>query len=247
MTSSDQLHSAPARATDPVRFPLGASSHVRTKRAFVLVLMTLLVPGSAQIVAGDRKLGRTALRITLGVWALLALAVLLLVVNRMLLINIIANPLASLVIVVLLAALAVGWALLFINTLRIIRPVLLAPPVRPAVVIALVLAMVIGSGSLGYAAYLLNVGRNALGSIFNATGPAIEPVDGRYNFLMMGGDAGADRTGRRPDSLSVLSVDAKTGQTAIISVPRNLQNARFSEDSPCARSTRTVTTAATNA
>jgi LCP family protein required for cell wall assembly len=194
--------------------------------------MTLLVPGSAQIVAGDRKLGRTALRVTLSVWALLALAVLLLVVDRTLLINIITNPFASLVIVLLLAALAVGWALLFINTLRIIRPVLLAPPVRPAVVIALVLALVIGSGSLGYAAYLLNVGRNAIGSIFNATGPAIEPVDGRYNFLMMGGDAGADRTGRRPDSLSVLSVDAKTGQTAIISVPRNLQNAQFSEESP---------------
>ncbi len=60
----------------------------------------------------------------------------------------------------------------------------------------------------------------------------MDPVDGRYNFLMMGGDAGDDRTGRRPDSLSVLSVDAKTGHTAIISVPRNLQNAQFSEDSP---------------
>jgi polyisoprenyl-teichoic acid--peptidoglycan teichoic acid transferase len=48
----------------------------------------------------------------------------------------------------------------------------------------------------------------------------------------MGGDAGDDRTGRRTDSLSVMSVDAKTGQTAIISVPRNLQNAQFSEDSP---------------
>ena len=71
--------------------------------------------------------------------------------------------------------------------------------------------MVLSSGSLGYAAYLLNVSRNAIGSIFSA-GPAIEPVDGRYNFLMMGGDAGEDRTGRRPDSLSVISVDAKTGR-----------------------------------
>jgi LCP family protein required for cell wall assembly len=91
--------------------------------------------------------------------------------------------------------------------------------------------MVLSSGTLGYAAYMLNVGRNAIGSIFTA-GPAIDPVDGRYNFLMMGGDAGDDRTGRRPDSLSVLSVDAKTGDTAIISVPRNLQNAQFSEGSP---------------
>jgi LCP family protein required for cell wall assembly len=232
MSSSKMQQSGPDTAlTDPVRYPVSASSQVRTKRAFVLVLMTLLVPGSAQLVAGDRKLGRAALRVTLCAWAVLVLAVLLLLANRTLLINTITNPFASLAIVIVLAALAAGWAVLFLNTLRIIRPVLLTPSARPAVVIALVLAMVLGSGSLGYAAYLLNVGRNAIGSIFSA-GPAIEPVDGRYNFLMLGGDAGDDRTGRRTDSLSVLSVDAKTGQTAIISVPRNLQNAQFSEDSP---------------
>jgi len=217
--------------TDPVRYPVSASPAVRTKRAFVLVLLTLLVPGSAQLVAGDRKLGRTALRVTLCVWALVLLAVVLLLLNRSLVISIVTNPVTSLVLVVLLAALALGWALLFLNTLRIIRPVLLAPKARPAVGIALVVALVLGSGSFGYAAYLLNVGRNAIGSIFSS-GPAIKPVDGRYNFLMMGGDAGDDRTGRRPDSLSVLSVDAETGQTAIISVPRNFQNAQFSADSP---------------
>ncbi|WP_426990044.1 LCP family protein [Pseudarthrobacter sp. Y6] len=217
--------------TDPVRYPSSASVPVRTKRGFALVLMTLLVPGSAQIVAGDRKLGRIALRVTLSAWALLAVTLLLLAVNRSLLINILTNQFASLVIILVLVALALGWAFLFINTLRLIRPVLLAPAARPAVGIALVLALVLSSGTLGYAAYLLNVGRNAIGSIF-AAGPSIDPVDGRYNFLMMGGDAGADRTGRRPDSLSVLSVDAKTGQTAIISVPRNLQNAQFSEGSP---------------
>jgi LCP family protein required for cell wall assembly len=231
MSRSVQHPATGTAMTDPVRYPSGASSPVRTKRAFVLLLMTLLVPGSAQIVAGDRKLGRTALRVTLGVWALLVVAVLLLVFNRTLLISIITNPYASLVIIVVLVALALWWAFLFINTLRLIRPVLLAPGARPAVVISLVLALVLSSGTLGYAAYLLNVGRNAIGNIFSA-GPSIDPVEGRYNFLMMGGDAGDDRTGRRPDSLSVLSVDAKTGQTAIISVPRNLQNAQFSEGSP---------------
>ena len=231
--SSSKIQQSPSDTalTDPVRYPVSASTQVRTKRAFVLILMTLLVPGSAQLVAGDRKLGRTALRVTLCAWAALVLAVLLLLVSRTLLINIITNPFASLAIIIVMAALAAGWAILFINTLRLIRPVLLAPGARPAVVMALVLAMVLGSGSLGYAAYLLNVGRNAIGSIFSA-GPAIEPVEGRYNFLMMGGDAGDDRTGRRTDSLSVMSVDARTGQTAIISVPRNLQNAQFSEDSP---------------
>lgn len=232
MSRSEPQQPATGRVmTDPVRFPSSATASVRTKRGFVLVLMTLLVPGSAQIVAGDRKVGRIALRVTLTAWAALAATVLLLLLNRTLLINIITNPFASLLIILVLVALALGWALLFVNTLRLIRPVLLAPGARPAVGIALVLALVLSSGTLAYTAYLLNVGRNAIGSIFSA-GPSIQPVDGRYNFLMMGGDAGDDRTGRRPDSLSVLSVDAKSGQTAIISVPRNLQNARFSEDSP---------------
>jgi LCP family protein required for cell wall assembly len=217
--------------TDPVRYPSGAAAPVLAKRAFVLILMTLLVPGSAQTVAGNRRLGRSALRVTFTVWALVIAAVLLLLLSRSTLISLLTHPLASLLLVLGLAALAIGWAALFINTLRLIRPVLLAPRMRPAVVAALVLAMVLSSGSLGYAAYLLNVGRDAIGSIFS-NGPAIEPSEGRYNFLMMGGDAGADRTGRRPDSLSVISVDAKTGKTAIISVPRNLQNAQFSEGSP---------------
>ncbi len=217
--------------TDPVRYPVGAPAPVRTKRAFVLLLLTLLVPGSAQIVAGDRRLGRMALRVTLTVWVVAILALLLLMINRTALINIITNPFSSLLIILVLVVLAICWLLLFVNTLRIIRPVLLAPGMRPIVGVSLLAAMLISSGTLGYSAYLLNVSRNAIGNIFSS-GPAIGPVDGRYNFLMMGGDAGDDRTGRRPDSLSVISVDARTGESAIISVPRNLQNARFSEDSP---------------
>ncbi|MEV7607025.1 LCP family protein [Paenarthrobacter sp. NPDC089322] len=220
-----------AGLTDPVRYPAGASAPVRTKRAFVLVLLTLFIPGSAQIVAGDRKLGRIALRVTLTVWALALVALFIALVNRTMLLSIVTHPVGSLVIIVVLVALALGWAYLFLNTLRIIRPTLLAPGMRPIIAVVLAVTTILASGSLGYLAYVLNVSRNAIGSIFNA-GPAIDPVDGRYNFLMMGGDAGDDRTGRRPDSLSVISVDAKTGESAIISVPRNLQNAQFSEDSP---------------
>ena len=232
MTTMHKNTNQPGSAlTDPVRYPSGASAPVRTKRAFVLVLLTLLVPGSAQIVAGDRKLGRIALRVTLTVWALALITIVIAVTNRTMLLSIVTHPVGSLFIIVVLVALALGWAYLFLNTLRIIRPTLLAPGMRPIIAVVVVISTVLASGSLGYIAYVLNVSRNAIGSIFDA-GPAIDPVDGRYNFLMMGGDAGDDRTGRRPDSLSVISVDAKTGESAIISVPRNLQNAQFSESSP---------------
>ncbi|MEV7660365.1 LCP family protein [Paenarthrobacter sp. NPDC089316] len=232
MTTMHKNPNQPGSAlTDPVRYPSGASAPVRTKRAFVLVLLTLFIPGSAQIVAGDRKLGRMALRVTLTVWALALLTIAIAVVNRTMLLSIVTHPVGSLFIIVILVALALGWAYLFLNTLRIIRPTLLAPGMRPIIAVVVAVSTVLASGSLGYIAYVLNVSRNAIGSIFDA-GPAIDPVDGRYNFLMMGGDAGDDRTGRRPDSLSVISVDAKTGESAIISVPRNLQNAQFSEGSP---------------
>ncbi|WP_284986123.1 MULTISPECIES: LCP family protein [unclassified Arthrobacter] len=232
MTTMHKTPNQPGNAlTDPVRYPAGASAPVRTKRAFVLVLLTLFIPGSAQIVAGDRKLGRMALRVTLTVWAVALLTLVIALVNRTLLLSIVTHPVGSLLVIVVLVALALGWAYLFLNTLRIIRPNLLAPGMRPIIAVVLVVSTVVASGSLGYIAYVLNVSRNAIGSIFDA-GPAIDPVDGRYNFLMMGGDAGDDRTGRRPDSLSVISVDAKTGESAIISVPRNLQNAQFSEGSP---------------
>ncbi|BCW57993.1 hypothetical protein StoSoilB20_13400 [Arthrobacter sp. StoSoilB20] len=232
MTTMHKTQNQPGSAlTDPVRYPSGASAPVRTKRAFVLVLLTLFIPGSAQIVAGDRRLGRVALRVTLAVWALALVTLFIAMVNRTLLLSVFTHPIGSLLIIVVLVALALGWAYLFLNTLRIIRPALLAPGMRPIIAVVLAASTILASGSLGYIAYVLNVSRNAIGSIFDA-GPAIEPVDGRYNFLMMGGDAGDDRTGRRPDSLSVISVDAKTGESAIISVPRNLQNAQFSEGSP---------------
>ncbi|AIY03558.1 Transcriptional regulator, LytR family [Arthrobacter sp. PAMC 25486] len=221
----------PPALTNPFRYPESASAPVRSKRAWFLLLLTLVLPGSAQILAGNKRVGRLALRITFAVWVLVIAAVVLAVVNREALLNLFTNPWTSLPIIVAMAAAAVGWAIMFLNTLKIIRPSLLAPGMRGLVGGALVVLMVATSGSLGYGALLINSGRNAISSIFQA-GPDMDPVDGRYNFLVMGGDAGEDRSGRRPDSIIVVSVDAKSGEAATISIPRNLQNAQFSTGSP---------------
>ncbi|WP_269938197.1 LCP family protein [Arthrobacter sp. HY1533] len=221
----------PPVLTNPVRYPESASAPVRSKRAWFLLLLTLVLPGSAQVVAGNKRLGRLALRVTFTVWALVIAAVVLALVQRETLLNLFTNPVTSLLVIVAMVAAAVGWAVMFLNTLRIIRPGLLAPGMRGMVGGALVVLMVLTSGTLGYGAFLINSGRNAITSIFQA-GPDMKPVDGRYNFLVMGGDAGEDRSGRRPDSIIVVSVDAKTGAAATISIPRNLQNAPFSPNSP---------------
>jgi LCP family protein required for cell wall assembly len=64
--------------------------------------------------------------------------------------------------------------------------------------------------------------------------PSKEPVDGKYNFLLLGGDAGPDRDGLRPDSITVVSVDAETGQAVTIGLPRNMVDVPFPEGTPLA-------------
>ena len=46
--------------------------------------------------------------------------------------------------------------------------------------------------------------------------PSPAPTHGRYNVLLLGGDSGADRWGLRPDSLTVASIDAETGQDGAV-------------------------------
>lgn len=54
----------------------------------------------------------------------------------------------------------------------------------------------------------------------------------RLNIMLLGQDAGADRTGTRPDTIMVASIDTATGQTALFSIPRNLERVRFPEGTP---------------
>jgi LCP family protein required for cell wall assembly len=49
--------------------------------------------------------------------------------------------------------------------------------------------------------------------------------------LLLGGDSGSDRLGLRPDSLSVASIDAETGETVLFGLPRNMLNFPFPEGS----------------
>jgi len=49
----------------------------------------------------------------------------------------------------------------------------------------------------------------------------------RVNVLLIGSDAGADRIGIRPDTLILASIETKSGDTVLFSLPRNLQNVPF--------------------
>jgi len=51
--------------------------------------------------------------------------------------------------------------------------------------------------------------------------------DGRFDFLLMGSDAGPGRWSRRVDVMLLVEIDVATGKVAMIGLPRNLQNAPY--------------------
>ncbi|GAA1807969.1 LCP family protein [Nesterenkonia flava] len=216
---------------DVVRNPALASDTERTRRAVILTALTTFLPGGAQITAGSRRIGRAALAVTVGCWLTLLLGVLMYLTMRGVLLSALTQPFIMWLGSVILVLLALGWLFLWLDTARLVRFAKLAPGLRPILGVVMVVLMVITSGGLAYGAHVLNQSRHALAGIFSA-GPAIDATDGRYNFLLMGADAGEGREGVRPDSIHVVSVNAETAETIIFSIPRNFQNARFSEDSP---------------
>jgi len=225
------MGSASHRAPSPLRQPETISAPQRSKRALILVLLTIFFPGSAQLVAGNRKLGRLAVSITMLCWVAILGILAIYFINRSVILGWVAHPNFQLFLIIVLGSLAVGWFIMFINTLVIIRPGMLAPGMRAIVTVFTLAAVVATSGVFIYGASLLNTGRETIVSVFDE-GPAFDPIDGRYNIAVFGADSGSNREGVRTDSVALLSVDAKTGKTLLISVPRNFQGARFADDSP---------------
>ena len=217
---------------DVIRRPRSGSETDRSRRAFLVLLITLLIPGGAQIAFGSRRLGRVALLVTIACWFTLLLGVVLYLFLHGPLLSTLTQPFAMWLGTVVLAALAIGWLILWLDALRLVHFASLAPGMRPVIAVLAVVLMVLTSGGLGYAAKMLNEGRTALGGIFGG-GPAIDAdEDGRYNFLLLGADAGEGREGLRPDSIHVVSISQATGESIIVSIPRNFQNAQFEEGSP---------------
>lgn len=216
---------------DPLKRSADGTFAQRARRALVLIGLTTLVPGGAQSVTGNHRLGRIGLTVTLINWTLIALVLVGLLVARELTMSLLFNPFLQTIGVFYLAALAVGWFILWLDTARIIHFVRLKSPARYIIAVVLVILMALTSGATAYGAFLLNASTSSLGSIFGS-GPAVEESDGRYNILIMGADAGEGREGLRPDSISVASINADTGKIFLFSIPRNFQNAQFSSDSP---------------
>ncbi|WP_392507194.1 LCP family protein [Naumannella halotolerans] len=207
------------------------TERLRLRRGLGRLLATLLVPGSAQLVAGERRLGLLAIRCWLGMLALIALLLVGLTLFRGTTVAIIAFWPVTALLCLLVVAAGFGWALLFADAWRISRPPELARKHRPGfALLGLVLILACMVGSIGTARTVWAQGA-LLSSVF-AGGGQVEHSAGRINVMLLGADNGDDRVGLRPDSISVASIDAETGRSVLISIPRNLQGAPFPDSSP---------------
>jgi polyisoprenyl-teichoic acid--peptidoglycan teichoic acid transferase len=217
--------------TSPLPDAQTRSQGIALRRGLTMLGMTLIVPGSAQLAGGNERLGRFAFRIWLGLIALAVLFLVLFLTFRSFAIGLYANPVTLQVLRWASLVLGFGWALLFVNAWRIANPPALGPRGRvviPGIAFATALVVALGSWNLAAA---FDAQSRLFGNVFTGGGKA-ETSGGRYNVLLLGGDAGADREGLRPDTMIVASIDASTGRTVLFSLPRNLQWAPFPDSSP---------------
>lgn len=220
--------------TKPMRRPDTSSPDAMTTRGWWLVAMNVLVPGSAQVLAGNRRLGRFGLGATIGLWIGLAVALVLgLFWRQGLLWLTVGGGWVSWLVLTLVQVLLVGYALLWIvltfDTLRLIRLVRVKPYAKIALPLVAVLVLGLAGGGAAYAANLVGTSRGAISTLFGGGGPSLPPSDGYYNILLLGADSGDGRDSMRFDSISVVSVNADSGAVTITGIPRDMPNVPFAE------------------
>jgi LCP family protein required for cell wall assembly len=193
--------------------------------------MTLVLPGSAQLAAGNRRLGRVAVRIWATLWFLALLAaVLALILPEAALAVITLGPILM-AIQVVIVTLGLGWVALIVDAWRLVHPWELQRWGRLGFsVLSLAVALTIFGGFIAVGS-MVSAQHDLTTTVFGGGGDQVAK-QGRYNILLLGGDAGQDRVGLRPDSMTVASVDADSGRTVLVSLPRNLQEAPFPSYSP---------------
>ncbi|WP_062430478.1 LCP family protein [Herbidospora daliensis] len=201
------------------------------RRALTLTLASALMWGVAHIWTGRVRTGLTLAAVWL---ALLSAAATVLGNAPTLLVRRLD------VVVAAGAALAIAWVAVIVWSWLVIRP----RRVRfglPLLAVAGLCVMV--AAPLGYASRLAYVSNEVVSTVFLADDPAprvvtpvVDPWAGRerLNILLIGADSAANRPGARTDSMTVASVDTRTGESVLFSLPRNLQNVPVDDYPPAA-------------
>ncbi|MFI6291550.1 LCP family protein [Nonomuraea sp. NPDC050790] len=203
-------------------------------------LLSVLVPGAAHLRAGRRRTGFVILALYVLLLAALTTVVL---VNGKQLAGLALDPswLTGLIIGCVAGGLA--WPAVVIASYVVMRPGSLPRRAQAATgVVAGVLAVVVAA-PFTWVAATARTSDDAIREVFKETASKPidpkDPFDGRrrINIALLGGDGAASRqgVGIRTDSINVVSIDVKTGDSVLFSLPREMENAPFPPGSPMAR------------
>jgi polyisoprenyl-teichoic acid--peptidoglycan teichoic acid transferase len=211
-------------------------------RVICWTLLGGVVPGVGLIVAGRRAVGTAVLAVS----AMLASALVTWLVigdPKNLALSLASNPNLAVVLAAIVMVLVLAWAVVVVGTHASLRRYAHLQPsqriLSAVLVTSLIGLILVPTARAGNDALIW---RDTVKGIFQdgeATGPltagqpdvknAVDPWAGteRVNVLLIGSDAGADRTGIRPDTMIVASINTHNGNTVLFSLPRNLQHVPF--------------------
>ena len=204
-------------------------------------LLGSLIPGSGLIASGRRRAGTVVLAVT--VLLTLCGAVAVMVVDPIEFAKtLLSDPNKILIVAGLAILLVLGWIGVVVSTHAATRrfgDLTGGQRTLATLLVASLIALVAVPTAFGAKnAYLAD---DAIRTMFrgdatplskDAKAPDASKPDPwanlpRVNILLMGGDSGLDRIGIRPDTMIVASIDTRTGNTVLVSLPRNLQHVPF--------------------
>jgi LCP family protein required for cell wall assembly len=202
-----------------------------------VTLLGAIVPGAGYVWAG-RRLGYLLMAATVAAEVLLIVYV----SDLDSLIALAVDPSRLMAFSVALPVVFLVWAFVVVTTYRMVRPVDLPRGRRVGgTVLVCSLCVLVGipvAQAVRYAA----TQRDLVTSVFTgnrtATVPSdvskVDPWGGRKHVgvLVLGGDSGPGRYGTRTDTVALLDVNTRTGESVLFSLPRNMMNAQFPADSP---------------
>ncbi len=222
------------------------------RRTVGFTVLGTVVPGVGLIAAGRRVVGSVVLALFVLTLATLGVAA---VVDRNALVSIGLDPTLLRRLSVVLVVVAALWVVVVVATHLALRH----RPTRPQRVVGGLLVGVLAfavAAPMAVAARTAYVSAGLVGTVFksdkdtqSATRPTFAPTHkgdkeqqedpwadkARLNVLLLGGDAGKGRVGTRTDTVILASIDTKTGDTVLFSLPRNMARAPFPTGSPLSR------------
>lgn len=226
------METTPENSRHAKRGSHAATRRARLGRALLLTLASTIVPGTAHLSRGRRRTGLLLVSLLVLV---VALAIVALTRPRQQLLHLALDPAWLLGIIIGAAVLALAWVVNIVWSYTVVRPGELSLAGKFLAGATVTVLCLLVCAPLVLAANFAQAQRDLVTGIF-PNGDSSDPAAGsdehaipwhsgkRLNVLLIGGDADPSRPGVRTDVMVVASVDPDTGNTVLLSVPRNMQH-----------------------